>query len=95
MNSLPNLNYTFTAPKIEFLNELFHLIENKIKILDLCPMNYGKTDLCKHEKSCTHNILKGFIKGFIKTYAFNTCLRLIKIIFQFSKQRKDLLKNLL
>ena len=61
------------------------LIENKIKILDLCPMNYGKTDLCKHEKSCTHNILKGFIKGFIKTYAFNTCLRLIKIIFQFSK----------
>ena len=65
----------------EFFRDIFKLIDIKFKHIDIYPWQNSKTFCCKHKKSCIHNCLMGFIKGFFKCYAFQTILNLIYFIF--------------
>lgn len=73
MIKIPSIIEIRPESKIVSLNEFFSdflkLIDTKFKNIDICPLDNSKTPYCRHKKSCIHNCIISFLKGFLKCFA--------------------------
>lgn len=61
----------------EFFRDILTLIDKKYANIDLCPTKKNRTAFCKHKKSCVHNLVANFFKGFFKFFSAQVVINFI------------------
>jgi len=80
----PEPNYVTLG---ECFRDLIEMVDKKFKHIDLCPTKKNKTSYCLHKKSCVHNLIMNFVKGFLKFFSVQAAINLLVFFMNFFRKK--------